>query len=244
MMVLPHLTDEPDAVLAELAGQVPDWPERPAAEQFAAFLDLLRVRFGRQAVIERSGYSLHWIPRLREAFPEARFVHLHRSGPDCAVSMSRHVGYRFLEAIHEIYELLGISALAELTEEHIAALPPELAALLGDQYDASLILERDVPLRRFGDLWSQLVTEGVTHLSAVPRGQRMTLAYDDLLDAPDRALARLATFAGVTPDPTWLTAARPLIDPTRRHPASALTPSERVTLEAACAPGARALAGG
>jgi hypothetical protein len=158
--------------------------------------------------------------------------------------MSRHVGYRFLEALHEIYELLGISTLAELTEEHLAALPPELAALLGDQYDASLILERDVPLRRFGELWSQLVTEGVTHLSAVPRGQRMTMAYDDLLDAPDRALTRLATFAGVTPDPAWLTAARPLIDPTRRYPSSTLTPQERATLEAACAQGARALAGG
>ncbi|MFE3993061.1 hypothetical protein ACFXPW_15470 [Streptomyces goshikiensis] len=41
-----------------------------------------------------SAYSAHWVPRLRAAFPEARFVQLFRDGADRALAMSRHPGYR------------------------------------------------------------------------------------------------------------------------------------------------------
>jgi hypothetical protein len=243
LMVLPHLTDDPDALHAELGREIPAWPRRPAPEHHLAFFDLLRARFGRAAVIERSGYSVQWIPALREAFPAARFVHLHREGPDCAVSMSRHPGYRLIAQLHEMYELLGIASLAELTEEHVRSLPPGLAALLGDRFDASLIWDREIPVSRFGALWSQIVAEGAEHLSAVPAEQRTTLSYEALLDAPDAELARLAAFAGLDPGPDWLAAARPLLDPTRRELAArSLPPGGLAELRAACEPGTRALA--
>jgi hypothetical protein len=243
LMVLPHLTDDPDALHAELGREIPAWPRRPAPEHHLALFDLLRARFGRAAVIERSGYSVQWIPALREAFPAARFVHLHRAGPDCAVSMSRHPGYRLIAQLHEMYELLGIATLAELTEEHVRSLPPGLAALLGDRFDASLIWDREIPVTRFGALWSQIVAEGAGHLSAVPPEQRTTLSYEALLDAPDDELARLAAFAGLDPTPAWQAAARPLLDPTRRELAArSLPPGGLAKLRAACEPGTRALA--
>ncbi|MGP3969261.1 sulfotransferase [Streptomyces sp. 6N223] len=246
LMVLPHLTGETGetgALHEELGREIATWPRRPAREHHLAFFDWLRARFGRTAVIERSGYSVHWIPALREAFPTARFVHLHREGPDCAVSMSRHPGYRLIAQLHEMYELLGIATLAELTEDHVRSLPPDLAALLGDRFDASLIWDRDIPITRFGALWSQIVTEGVEHLSAVLDEQRTTLSYEDLLDATDDELARLAAFAGLDPSPAWLDAARPLLDATRRELAArSLPPKELAELRAACEPGTAALA--
>jgi hypothetical protein len=81
LLVLPHLTDDPDALLDELGRHVTGWPRRPAPAHYEALFGLLSDRFGKRAVVERSGYSLRWIPYLREVFPEARFVHLHRSGP-------------------------------------------------------------------------------------------------------------------------------------------------------------------
>lgn len=87
LMVLPHLTDDPDGLFDELEGQVRGWPDRTAAGHYEALFNLLCTRFGRTAVVERSGYSLHRVPLLRKAFPQARFVHLFRDGPDCALSM-------------------------------------------------------------------------------------------------------------------------------------------------------------
>ncbi|WP_059013484.1 sulfotransferase family protein [Streptomyces specialis] len=219
LMVLPHLTDDPDAALDALAREVTRWPRRPAPAHYRAFFDLLSARFGRgDAVVERSGYSVRWIPRLRAAFPEARFVHLYRDGPDCALSMSRHVAYRVISLLRD--------------------LPPDSAL----PFDPAAAVARDVPVTRFGALWSELVTEAVAHLDAVPPGSRTTLSYEDLLSAPDRELTRLATFAGANPDDGWLTAARALLDPTRRGASRRLAPDALARLRASCAPGIRALA--
>jgi hypothetical protein len=45
-------------------------------------------------VVERSAASLNMVGALRGQFPAARFVHLYRDGPDCALSMSRHPVFR------------------------------------------------------------------------------------------------------------------------------------------------------
>ncbi|HSY00173.1 MAG TPA: sulfotransferase, partial [Streptomyces sp.] len=130
LMVLPHLTDDPDGLLDELGAPVARWPKRTAAEHHRALFGLLCARFGRTAVVERSGYSTGWAPGLREAFPDAGFVHMFRDGPDCALSMSRHPGYRAISLLREIKTRSGIDSFAELTSEHIRALPPDLAPLL------------------------------------------------------------------------------------------------------------------
>ncbi|MGP4111113.1 sulfotransferase [Streptomyces sp. 4N509B] len=244
LMVLPHLTDDPDALFAELAEIVPGWPRRPAPDHHRAFFELLRVRLGRAAVIERSGYSVGWVPALRDAFPEARFVHLHRTGPDCALSMSRHVGYRFIVQLHEIFELSGVTSIEEVTEEHVAALPPHLAGLLGERFDPALVWDRDIPLTRFGELWSQLVTECARLLAELPGERWTTLGYEALLDDPDAALTHLADFTGLAPTRDWLAAARPLLTASRRDTAArTLPPVVYAALEESCAPGTAVLAG-
>ncbi|MEO3751234.1 sulfotransferase [Streptomyces sp. B6B3] len=242
LMVLPHLTDDPARLQEELARVVPKWPSRPAAEHFLALFDTLRLRFDRRVVVERSGYSLHWVPRLRACFPEARFVHLHRDGPDCALSMSRHVGYRTIALVHEVMAVAGVGRLADITPEHVAALPLDLAAIFSSSFDPVLIRDAALPVHRYAELWSKLVVEGVDHLAAVPAAARTSLSYEALLAEPDRELTRLAEFVGVTADPGWLAAARGLLDPARAHPAArALTPTDYAAVEAACAPGTQAL---
>ncbi|MGK5732518.1 sulfotransferase family protein [Streptomyces sp. URMC 124] len=243
LMVLPHLTDDPDALLDELRESVVGWPERTAAEHHLALFGLLCARFGRAAVVERSGYSTRWIPQLRAAFPHARFVHLFRDGPDCALSMSRHVGFRTICLLREIKARAGVEDLADLTDEHVRALPPDLAPLLEDRFDPALVRDRDLPLRGFGTLWSDLVIQGIAFLGPLPEGRRTTLAYEDLLDAPREELTRLAAFAGVDPLPQWLDAGCALLDHSRRGSARQLTAAELGELRESCAPGIRALEG-
>lgn len=241
LMVLPHLSEEPDQLLDELAAHVPNWPTRPAAQQYEAFFDLLCARFQRRVTVERSGYSLRWVPLLRRTFPHARFVHLFRDGPDCALSMSRHTGYRFIAVFREICERLRVDAIADLTEQQIQELPPDLAGLLADPFDPRLIFDRTMPVVRFGRLWSELIREGVGLLDEVPAVSRTTLSYEALLDAPHPELTRIADFVGVRPHPDWLEEGRAMLDQSRRGAAGRLTPQERAALEESCAVGRRAL---
>ena len=91
--VLPMLGADPDWLFDELAAEVPRWPRRPAAAHYQHLFGYLAKHWD-----GRSWWSgppsPHLIPLLHVQFPVARFVHLHRDGPDCALSMSRHPAFR------------------------------------------------------------------------------------------------------------------------------------------------------
>lgn len=242
LMVLPHLTDDPDGLLDEIHEAVIGWPARPVAAHHEALFALLGARLGRGAVVERSGYSTGWAPGLRATFPYAKFVHLFRDGPDCALSMSRHPGYRMITLMREIRERAGAESFGDLTDEQVRSLPPDLAPLLDEHFDPALVRDRDFPVRRFGALWSELVIQGQRFLDGLPAARRMTLAYEDLLDAPREELTRLAAFVGVDPSRPWLDSACTQLDSSRRGAAvRQLSAAELDDLRKSCAPGARAL---
>ncbi|MEU9146025.1 sulfotransferase [Streptomyces sp. NPDC048349] len=242
LMVLPHLTEDPDGLFDELEKQVCGWPIRTAAGHYEALFALLGTRFGRSAVVERSGYSVERVPLLRRAFPQARFVHLFRDGPDCALSMSRHTGYRLIFLLRDVLARTGAARIEELTEDQVRSLPPELSQLLAERFDSALVLERELPSAGFADLWSEIIVRGVAHLGEVPAPARTTLAYEDLLDEPRKELTRLAGFIGVEPLPRWLDAGVERLDAGRRGASLRLPAAELAALREGCAPGARALA--
>lgn len=242
LMTLPHLTDGPDELLDDLEPVVTGWPARPAPLHWTALFDALGTRAGgRRAAVERSGYSLGRVPRLHRSFPRARFVHLHRDGPDCALSMSRHPGYRMIAVQREILGRLGLASPEELTGERIARLPPDLAPLLEPQFDPALLMEREMPVPGFGSLWSELIAEGAGALRDVPEPQRTGMSYERLLGDPRGELARLARFIGVPPLPRWLDEGAARLDGGRSGSALRLPARELAELRECCAPGARAL---
>lgn len=241
-MTLPMLTDDPDALYDELAAAVSGWPRRPATEHYRALFGFLAERFGRSAVVERSGASLTRVPLLRREFPEARFVHMYRNGPDTALSMSRHPGFRLTVLVRHAVRLAGVSSRDELTPEHLPLLPPDLVAVLAPPFDPEKLARYDIPLALFGETWSAWVCQGLTDLAALPPDVRDSLRYEDLMAEPDAELTRFAEFVGVAPDPGWLATARAMLDRGRVGSASRLAPAERAELEEACAPGTEAIA--
>ncbi|MFB9369851.1 sulfotransferase [Kitasatospora albolonga] len=234
-MTLPALTADPDALHDELAAAVPTWPARPLPGQYRVLFEELRQRENASVVVERSGASLAFLPALRAMFPEARFVHLSRSGPAVALSMSRHIGFRTLLLRTEAMTLLGLSSPFELGPEHITSLPGHLAHLAGD-VDCELVMRTPVPLAAFAGFWSRLVVQGVDELTHLPADRRMALSYEELLDDPEQHFARLAAFAGAETHPGWLREAAASVLRTDRPPVT-----DPDTLRA-CAPGDRALA--
>ncbi|MFF4321168.1 sulfotransferase [Streptomyces sp. NPDC001568] len=233
-MALPALTANPDTLHDELAATIPGWPARPAADQYRALFAELGQRLGGTVVVERSGASLAFLPALRVMFPEARFVHLSRSGPACALSMSRHIGFRTLLLRTEAMVLLGLTSPFQIGPEHADSLPQHLVHLAGN-VDCEFVMRAPIPLAEFGTFWSGLITRGVEEFMHLPAERRMALSYEDILDEPEHHLARLATFAEAEPYPAWLRDAAASVIRTDRPPVT-----DPDTL-AACAPGELAL---
>ncbi|MFG2525972.1 hypothetical protein [Streptomyces sp. NPDC048527] len=87
LTTLPHLTPDPDALFDALRPVLTARPRGPVDGHYHALFAELSARRGSHAVVERSGFSLGFVPQLRQHFPEARFVHLYREGSDCAPLM-------------------------------------------------------------------------------------------------------------------------------------------------------------
>jgi len=180
------------------------------------------------------------VHQLHALFPDARFVHIYRDGPDCALSMSRHLGFR--------REVLLIAAMRitrqASAEEAQAALPAEFAGLIAPPFDMGRLMTFPIPLEVFGgQVWSRMIQAGVAALDGLPPGRWTGLKYENLLNDAEAELSRLAAFIGVPAAPQWLRSARDLIQPGRAGAAAAqLDPAALASLRAACEPGTRAIA--
>lgn len=235
------LSDDPDGLFDRLAAEVPGWPRRTAADQYRALFGFLARELSRPVVVERSGGSLILVRLLHRQFPEARFVHMYRDGPDCALSMSRFPMFRLGILAVRAALAAGLPASATLAEIQ-AVLPAEFAGVLSPPYDLTGLADADVPPARLGARWSEMICDGVAALSGLPAGSWTALGYEDLLAGPAAELTRLADFIGVPASPGWLSAAGRLIDPQRAGAAARLDPQVLAELRAACEPGTRAIA--
>jgi Sulfotransferase family len=243
--VLPMLTADPDELFAALAAEVPRWPRRPAAGQYRALFGYLAGRLGRAVVVERSAASLYLVRALRERFPAARFVHLHRDGPDCALSMSRHPMFRREILATAARRATGLPPGSTLQQVD-AALPGRLRGMICPPYDAARLMGHPIPAAVFGrDVWSPMICAGQAALRELPAGSWTQLRYEELLADPAAALTRLAAFIGMGASPSWLAQAGALAGQgTARRVGTAaaeLDPDAFAALRAACGPGTRAL---
>lgn len=237
---LPMLSPDPDALFDELAAEVPRWPVRAAADQYRAFFGYLAQRLGRTVAVERSGGSLFAIRLLSQEFPEARFVHMYRDSPDCALSLSRLPLFRFGALVYQAAEEAGLPGSA-WWEDIQAALPERYAGLLSPPYDLTRLDEFDPGLAFFGEWWSSMICTGVQLLGELPLDRWDTLRYADLMADPDAELTRLAAFLGVAAPPDWLATARRLVDTSRGGKAARLDPAAAAELAKSCQPGLDAL---
>jgi hypothetical protein len=240
-IVLPSLTDDPDALYDRLAAEVPRWPRRSAAGHCLALFAFLAHVLDRDVVVERTGLSLPYVQMLHDDFPQARFVHLYRDGPDCALSMSRHPAFRY----YTFFRAAALEAGLPWPSPYnviLASVPEEFAGILPSPVDAERFMAYPLPLIWFGEQWSQATTTGMAALRELPGELWISLRYEDLLAEPEAELTRLAEFTGVTPSPDWLAFAQRLIHQRRTGTARAsLDPDTLHDLERVCAPGTQAI---
>jgi thioester reductase-like protein len=215
MMTLPHLSVDPDEVFDALAAEVPTWPQGTARVHYERLFGWLAARFGGTVVVERSAMSLSSVPWLREMFPDAKFVHLFRDGPDTAVSMSQHTGFRLMALIEDALELLDLTSESRGPSLGLdpAAIPIELASLIGDRCDLDYLMSQDLPVARFARMWSDVIAIGVAALADLPANRHLPLSYSGLMKDPRSCLRRLAEFLDLEADLKWLETGASVIDP-------------------------------
>jgi hypothetical protein len=232
--VLPMLSEDPDALFDELAAEVPTWPSRSAADHYRSLFGFLGQHLGKRVTVERTGGSIVMVGALRQRFPEARFVYIHRDGPDCAVSMSRHPMFR-LRVLKR--------ALRHMRPGSVEAIPEEVRGPVASSLDVERLMSFPIPLTFFGNLWSFFVGQGLPVLAELPPGSWTTLHYENVLADPAGELTRLADFIGVAATPQWLAAATAVIGRPRPVNLSAeLAPAALAALRKVCAPGNEAAA--
>jgi hypothetical protein len=240
--LLAALTDDPDALYDELASEVPAWPRRQMIEHCRAFMAYLATALGRPVIVERSGGTLRLISALRQLFPEARFVFLHRNGPDTVLSMWRHPVFRWAAIRMVEYTVHRPSKKWTFPEEMMRAKSPEdFKGLTSPPFDKQRFLEYPIPLTFFAWLWSTDTRTGTRDIRELPHDMWMTMRYEHLIKNTREELTRLANFIGVPAERQWLDAACSFVKPGRVEAAVAeLHPGELAAVRAACAAGTRA----
>ncbi|MBQ1088037.1 sulfotransferase [Streptomyces sp. B93] len=248
LTTLPHLTDTPDALYDEIEAAVASFPDAPVADHYALLFSWLCARFGKTLWAERSGGSLILAGQFREHFPDARYLHIVRDGRDCALSMSRHTGFRMAAVVMALHLTLGRDPYAEqpsgepAKESELGFVPEELLPFLPDRFDAAAVRDYRVPVSLFGTYWADEMQRGTQALSLLPPENVLHVWYEDLLAAPEETLHRIGEFLGADfVDAEWEKRAAARVG----QPSSSwrdLPDPEREELERACAPGFGTLA--
>jgi cytochrome P450 len=151
--------------------------------------------------------------------------------------MSQHSGYR-LEVLasmlerelgYDPYERPELSA-----REHVAE---PLRSMLPSEFNADAFRTFEIPLERFGRMWSAIVLRGTRSLAALPAEDVLHLSYETLLVEPATQIERLLEFLALEPpDRSWLAEASGRV----RAPADVQAPPD-LALARACESGMRRL---
>ncbi len=232
--MLPRISDDPDrlfdAAMAFLRGQ----PLLPARLHYLAFFDGLAAQTGHALWIERSGSSIDDLEALHAAYPEARFLHLHRDGRETALSMREHHAYRLPISILYSAPLDTGETLADLG-------PLDLHAVPSDTDPISRILASRPPSEYFGRYWTDQILRGFRALPGLDTAAYRDVRFEDLTLRPRQTLGAIAEFFELPADEDFLERGAALVrgEPPKRYPK--LAAAEREALDAACRPGQQLL---
>lgn len=229
--VAPRLSEDPDTLYDEMLAFAERLPSQPLSQHYRAFFDWLADRSGKQVWIERSGSSIDYLDSLRELFPGARFLHLHRDGREAALSMREHHAYRLAISLmvrHLTGDVRSNRELGELDPSGGEDTADEIGALLKSRPDAE----------HFGSYWSQQLIHGFRALRTLDADQYAEVRFEDVIGQPEQTLARICDFFELDPGRDgWIARAAGLVRGAPPARFRDLTPDEQRRLDGACRPG-------
>lgn len=234
---LSHLTDDPDPAFDHVLERLLAADGAVVGDHLACVFQTLAEMFGGAVVVERSGGSLVFAAEIGALLPQASMILLTRSGPETALSMSRHAYFRHIVLRTILTQALRYDPYVSERRDGVSGLPAILQDQLPERFSKAGFAALDLPVPLFGALWSR---HTVTGLSGLPRwGHHLT--FEQLCADPRACLSALADGLGVDADPAWLGAAAERVGPLPQR-SDSMTEEERAFLCKACEPGEMALA--
>jgi len=234
---LPHLSETPDQLWDELAVDIRARPKATVAEQYRFVFEGLTHRFQKKIWLERSGSSLMFVDILAQWYPDARFIHIHRNGPDNVLSMARHPFFQLRVEAAEWMSKVGIDPFSPLHAPGLSPYMPLFETVRFRFFNAERLRQKKMDLEAFGRYWSKLILHGVEALERLPKDRTLTMRYEDLLKSPREELSRMVDFIGPefqNADSLETAAGLPR---SHRSPFLKLSPEEQTRLTEACRPG-------
>jgi Sulfotransferase family len=227
IVTLPFLSDKPDQLFAEILAEVAAFPDQPLAVHYARLFAWLQKRLGKSFWIERSGESTVFLPKLFATFPLAKYVHIHRDGPDAVLSMTKH------------------SYLSLATTFFID--PPTREELAETEYGGKPVSPNDPISRRFthrpsldayAAYWNYQIIVAYRTFARMNPAQLLEVRFEDLVADPRQVLTRIAGFFEMPAADGWIEQAARMVDTNLiRSSTDTLSRSEREQLEKACETG-------
>jgi Sulfotransferase family len=205
---LPHLTATPDALFDQLQAMVCALPPAPIGVQYRRVFAGLAQQQGARGWVERSGGGLRIVARLIEHFPAARFIHIVRNGPDTALSMSQHRGFRMVFAAFQLLEVLGADPFVSSERRWQDDLTDEQIRLLPENFSKQALLDFSTPPPLCGHYWSGEIRHGLPVLQSLAADHLLTIRYEDILqygaDTAERMLRFILPDQFGTGDAAWV----------------------------------------
>jgi putative sulfotransferase len=230
LVTLPFLDERPLEILDEVAPLLRRRGRAPLASHMRFLFDWLAKRFGKARWVERSGDSLLFVERLAAMFPDARFVHLYRDGRDVALSMSGHSDFRSKVFYYRLMGRLGIDMFRSGQAYGIAPWHGWFEAVLVKVLPIRAFVDADVDAKACARHWDREVQSGLSMLAALDPDRVHHVAYERLVQEPDKALREIMRFIGTDAPDDWLVSAAALAEVReqkwRRLPAERIGPLE------------------
>jgi hypothetical protein len=155
---------------------------RKKSTKLSRLFRLSTIITGKPVLVEKLPINAFRLKFIHRIFPDARFIHIYRSGLEVAKSMEKASlrGKWFASNTYKWYQLLQLAS----SHEDTAGLP----ALCESYFDKGL-LEWRLSMKAARDFFRMIPEEIYSELS-----------YDELVDQPVAAINRLLAFIGLRED--------------------------------------------
>jgi len=218
---LHYFSNEPQALFEEIIAWASKQPTQPVEKHYAQLFAFLEGRTGKTHWIERTAASAEWVPEYLRCFPDARILHIHRDGPETALSMFHHVHFKLTVSLIE-----DPPSREELETMLACSAPVEEDPVLKR-------IENAPPLEAFGRFWSEIIARLYSNIQMIPPERFMEVRSEDLVADPASVLAKIQVFFELPENEDWLREASAIVEPVPSR-ADQLPEEERRKLEAAC----------
>jgi hypothetical protein len=226
--MLPTLSNNPDALFAEMIEFVDSLPLQTMAEHFLMLFSWLQKKLGRTYWIERSGDSIELMPDLFRMFPQAKFLHLHRDGPEATLSMFNHSYFQVMVSF-----FLNPPTREELEQTEYAGLPVHADDPISRRLSAG-----QPSLEQFAEYWNYQLEVGYSVFAKLDASQYLDVRFEDLIADPASVLSRIADFFELPESPGWIEKAAAMADASEvRSNVSKMSSAQLQSLRKACQPG-------